>query len=383
MMLTGRPACLLFLIILNSQVVIWATLGPDHSEVGSSAQHELAPVVSDEDKAAAERHYERGKLQLKEKKYDEAIAAFSQALAIYPDWESAKRALSWARKDKRRQLVAETTGLVSLHDLIIKAQDQYQQGQQLENEGRPIEAAAKYKAALRMIPGYPEALAALDRLQLATQKTLSKHELEIANQDRTQPPDIKLSNPRADQRYQVTKKIKQSAAIPKRSRPVKQNIAIKEAIQNHYLAGTRAYQRQDYATAINEFELILEFMPAHTKALFYLNKAKKKLYQQVKEIEKEVEQAQNQGNRIDEIQGVHAIMNIDPSNQSARKAWERAKQDKKNLTAAFYRKGVDAYAKGDYQQAMKHWELVLGLDPEHKKTLESMKKVREKLEIIR
>ena len=52
---------------------------------------------------------------------------------------------------------------------------------------------------------------------------------------------------------------------------------------------------------------------------------------------------------------------------------------KKELMSEYYNKGVNYYQKGKYKKAIKEWEKVLKIDPNHEQSKKSIEKAREKL----
>ncbi len=355
-----------------------AVLSPSSSDQELLSQDQQPSTPSAEDEASAQEHYDQGKTLLFKQAYDDAIKEFLLALNLHPQWEKARRALSWARKDKKRQ-EAETSGRAgSLEEVVQKAQALFQQGQAFEQEGNPIEATVKYKAALKIIPGYPEALAALGRIQSANQAGLTITTLPAGADNRTKAPSGRLGTSSAP--LPLTSRIQADAKIRSRRHG---NTSVQDAIRKHYLAGMQAYNSGEWSAAISEFELILEFMPSYSKALFYLNQAKKKRQQEIVQTKAKAKKARAQGDTVAEMKALRDMVAMDPANSDIQAAWARVKKDKRGVVEELYRRGINAYAMGRYQEALQIWDLLLDIDPHHKKAMESIKKVREKLELIK
>ncbi len=358
-------------------VGLHAVIAPQTGNQAHLNQEDQALTPTVEEETAAQQHYEKGKRLLFKQAYDEAIEEFLRALKLHPQWDKALRALSWARKDKKRQEAEGNGRADSLQAMVQKAQDLFEEGQTFEKEGNPIEAAVKYKGALKIIPGYPEALAALDRIQSANQAGLTITTMPAEGDRRTNAPSGRLTT--SARRPPLTDRIKAGTS----AKSVRRNTSVQGAIQKHYLAGIQAYNNREWGTAITEFELILEFMPSHSKALYYLNQAKKQRQQEIVETKAKAAQAQAQGDAVGEMKALRDMMAMDPSNSEVQAAWARAKKDKQGVVEELYRRGINAYALGHYQQALQIWDLLLDIDPHHKKAKESIKKVREKLELIK
>ena len=69
-------------------------------------------------------------------------------------------------------------------------------------------------------------------------------------------------------------------------------------------------------------------------------------------------------------------------NRQTQENWNKARQENSAMVEKLYHQGVEFYAQGQYQKALQNWELVLDMNPQHKKSQESIKAVREKLLLI-
>ncbi len=58
---------------------------------------------------------------------------------------------------------------------------------------------------------------------------------------------------------------------------------------------------------------------------------------------------------------------------------ELSPEEKTILKGEFYNKGVELYQQGKYKEAIKLWENVLKLDPDHKPSIEVIEKARKKI----
>ncbi|MEW6517211.1 MAG: hypothetical protein AB1439_09955 [candidate division FCPU426 bacterium] len=406
--MTGR---VLFRTLICSVGVVLAytftALSVHAEDPSENTLAEQADFVSPEDQALALKYLEMGKEHHLAQRYREAINQYEKALALYPGWQKAQQALAWAKRDQRRHQSEENPQEYTLENLVSEAQDHYQRGRSLERENKVIEAAAAYKDALRLIPGYPEAKEALKRVQAKGQKTLAPLPASAAAVSSQAPrpyqqPEFKslgvdyrsaarieapeaLAEASASKASRLPDGLPQTRKAALQAQPPADNSKqlIRTAIQNHYLAGNQAMDRGDYEIAIKEFELVLEFMPDHREAQYKINVAKKKQALAIKTAKRQVELAQNKGDMVEILGALRNVLNIDPKDEEALSAWERTKRENPGLVEELYRKGVNAYAKGDYQMAQQAWELVLDIDPKHEKAKESLEKVREKLELIR
>jgi len=392
-------SCLVFLYINP----VWAKKCEDNRKI-SASESEEEKFYLPEDIKQAQRHFEQGKKYHLKQKYHQAIKEYQKALSLYPDLTKARRALAWAKRDLQRKRRSDNITEYSLDTLVREAKDHYKRGCRYERDNKLLEAAAAYKDALRLIPGYPEAKAALRRVQSQVQRTLaplpysatassSKAPQAHKRQDMTSAgstlqeikPRTHLSQSSWESPTRKTElipgRVRSSFSRQQQSSEAQQSI--RSAIRKHYLVGCQSLDQGDYAAAVREFELILEFEPEHREAQYKLNEAKKKQALEIKTVKRKAELAKSKGDTMGALSALRDIVNIDPNNKEALEAWEKIKRENKEIVNEIYHKGVNAYAKGEYNLALQAWELVLDIDPQHAKAQESIKKVREKMELIK
>ncbi|MCK5243139.1 tetratricopeptide repeat protein [bacterium] len=344
----------------------------DNTGWESAVEEDESEEERNQQKQKALKHFKLGKKYQTDQKYHKAIREYQRALALNPDMIKARRVLVWAKRDLARQRRFQTSSKENTLEALVKeAKDHYKRGRKYERENTPLEAAAEYKEAIRIIPGYPEAKEALRGVQ--AQRTLAPL-----------PPAVTAAGSKALPAYQpvdMTSRYKVPASRQQRSSKAQQSI--RAAIQKHYLQGCQMMDHGEYSTAIKEFELILEFEPEHREAQHKLNVAKKRHAVKVKKAKREAALAQSKGDTMGALSALRDIVNIDPTNEEALEAWEKIKRENKGIVDEIYRKGVKVYAKGYYTKALQAWELVLDIDPQNKKARENIKKVRQKMELMK
>ncbi len=104
--------------------------------------------------------------------------------------------------------------------------------------------------------------------------------------------------------------------------------SVQELIRKYYERGEAAYRKGDYATAIKNLQLVLELTSKHKQATELLAKARSALNQEVDRL---------------------------------------------------YKEGVDLYAQGELRNALKSFEDLLKLKPDHAKAKDALKSIKEKL----
>ncbi len=320
--------------------------------------------VTPEEKKEAIQYYLLGRKLYDERQIDQAIDAYTQALAIYPGFVKARQAMAVAKREKSREFVLKAIKPASQRDAVSEAHRLYENGQDLERKGKWVDAAFAHKSALNLMPRYKEAEAAMKRVQAQVKQKTTTNQIES---EITAMQDDKSSKP-------------QAKSAGKEGAP---DESVTRAIQKHMLAGTQALDHGDYQEAIREFELIQEFDPEHKQAKYKLDLTHKKLSEEIGEAKQRADGAKQSGDRLEEAKALRAILVLDPNNKNARQAFKEARTKSRKEIDELYKQGVMTYAQGRYTDAIQIWNEVLDLDPEHAKAKESIAKAREKIKLIK
>jgi tetratricopeptide (TPR) repeat protein len=378
----------LFIIFLIMHCWFWQFFSSTPAVFGAEIKSLPNNAETLLNKNEAMQHFQQGKTLEQRKLYQGAILQYQKALALDPDWKEAKLALIWAKRDWKLVQQTENKQNQSLPEMVQKAQTLYERGKRLEAENNLVEAAVAYKDALAGVNDYPEAKMALTRVQGKAQLHLSeargKNALEPARPKSGEvtsalmPISVKRQLPQAIVRSQpaLPGNLPRTASLPAGDNKVTQ------AIQAHYLAGNQALECGDYAGAIQEFQLILEFVPDHKKALYKLAQAKEKQQEELSLSKHQAEEAAASGDTVGKLKALRNLAAMDPADRQTQENWNKARQENSAMVEKLYHQGVEFYAQGQYQKALQNWELVLDMNPQHKKSQESIKAVREKLLLI-
>lgn len=337
--------------------------------------------LTQEEKKRAVHAFLRGRDLYNQRQYDPAIEYFEKALSIYPDYAKARRALSWAKRDRARQMLEGSLRLSSQRGTADEARKLFQQGRELERKGKPVDAAFAYKSALRLMPEYDEARTALKQVQSQVRKTDTQPSVAPEKGNGGTAADIiKSKSVNRAAQEEVLSNL-QTHRTPAKAESGEADESLAKAIQKHFLTGSQALDQGEYAQAIREFELILEFEPDNKQANYKLSVARTKAAEQVEAVKAQVKKARASGDNLGEANALRNLVLLDPSDSGARKAFNEAKNKSKTQINDLYKKGVTAYAQGNYADAIQIWNEVLDLEPGHEKAKDSIKKAREKLEL--
>ncbi len=219
-----------------------------------------------------------------------------------------------------------------------QAEFHFKAGQEYERLGRYVDAIVEYKAALRASPDHAAAKAALKK---------------------------------------ATDKAEREAKVAAPTSPAQS--AVLRSIRKHYELGQAAYDARDYATAIRELKLVLELNAKYEEATELLDKVRATLAQELASLRRQAERAQEADDLAREIGAYQKMLTLEPGNDEIKARLRAARQKVPKRIESLYLTGVDLYARGEYREALKTFEIVLDLDPGHAKSKDAVQKIKEKL----
>jgi len=76
------------------------------------------------------------------------------------------------------------------------------------------------------------------------------------------------------------------------------------------------------------------------------------------------------------IRNMEAILRRDPTNIKVAQGLEKAKSRQKELADKYYKDGLIAYSQGKLPEAIRHWQIVLRIDPDHAKARQAILKAQ-------
>jgi tetratricopeptide (TPR) repeat protein len=217
----------------------------------------------------------------------------------------------------------------------------YHAGRKYEKHSQWVEALVEYKAALNIRPDFPEAQKALVN---------AREQARLQNQ-------------------------------PTREESFRAGISesLQQTIRKYYEQGLTAYKNHDYSTAIRPLQLVLELTTPHRQAPELLEKAKEALRSELGVLRSQARQAKERGDLAQEIEARRKIMELDPENKELKAELAAAEKKVPATVDALYKQGVDFYAKGQLRPALKTFQTLLQLQPDHVKAKDAVENIKEKL----
>ncbi|MEE9591025.1 MAG: tetratricopeptide repeat protein, partial [Thermodesulfobacteriota bacterium] len=146
-----------------------------------------------------------------------------------------------------------------------------------------------------------------------------------------------------------------------------------------------AFNKGKYYRAYKLYGEVLAMNKGDKKAKKMMADARKKLDKATAPLIKKAVGAYNKGEIDGAILGFKRVLNIDPTNQLAKRYLgkidkTKARKAVEKEVERHYLSGIELYTDGKYLDAIKSWEKVLELDPQHQKALLNIEKAKRKLE---
>jgi len=394
---------------------------------------ERAKNVIAERKKTLKEGYEKGIKHYKRGEFLRAGEAFNAVLEIEPEHKEAKKYLELI--EKRLQDIVNKGEFDSVGELY------YAQGIIFYIKGEWAKAISQWENALKIYRSNKEISEflkiaekrrqeeeAFEKAEVLYRDGLAQYNKGKINEAIKQLEEVIKFNPQHRKARELLAKVREKVAEIKKEEKARK---IRETVDKRYFKGIDYYAEGQFDKAIKEWREVLRLDPTHAGAKEYLKKARDKVARvnsqktkgkttarSAKEEKIEVYYRQGinyylAGEFKEAIRQWEEVLKMDPSHNGAKgyiaKAKERLKisgegmvysgyeeeveeyvkelektrttdQEKEELVAMHYQDGLVAYAHGDLSQAMKEWQIVLKLDPEHKKARRAIIKLQAEME---
>lgn len=392
-----------------------------------------AETIIGERKKKIRENYEKGIKNYKRGEFLRAGAAFNAVLEIEPEHKEAKKYLELI--EKRLQDIVNKGEFESVGELY------YAQGIIFYIKGEWAKAISQWENALKIYRSNKEISEFLEIAQKRNQEEEAFEKAEVLYRDGLAQYNKGKINETIKQLEEVIKLNPQHRKAQELLAKVRENVAdikkedrermLRETVDKRYFQGIDYYAEGQFNKAIKEWQEVLKIDPTHSGAKEYLKKARDKIARvnsREKIMEDKARNAKEEKMEVYYRQGINyylagefkaaigqweEVLKMDPSHNGATgyiaKAKERLKisgegmgysdyqeeieeyvkelektgttdEEKDELIAVHYQDGLVAYAHGDLSQAMKEWQIVLKLDPEHKKARRAIIKLQAEME---
>ncbi len=394
---------------------------------------ERARTVIAERKKKVKENYGKGIKHYKRGEFLKAGEAFNAVLEIEPEHKEAKKHLELI--EKRLQDIVNKGEFESVGELY------YAQGIIFYIKGEWAKAISQWENALKIYQSNEEISEflriaskrrqeeeALEKAEVLYRDGLAQYNEGKIDEAIKQLEEVIKFNPEHRRAKELLAKVREKVDEIKKEEKARR---LRETVDKRYFRGIDYYAEGQFDKAIKEWQGVLKLDPTHSGAKEYLKKARDKIARKnsrgkggkdkVRNLEEEkVEVYYRQGINYylagefkEAISQWEEVLKMEPRHNGARgyiaKAKERLKksgegigygdyqeeieeyveeiektgttdEEKEELIAMHYQDGLVAYAHGDLSQAMKEWQIVLKLDPEHKKARRAIIKLQAEME---
>jgi tetratricopeptide (TPR) repeat protein len=382
-----------------------------------------------EQKKKVKENYDRGLKHFKQNELLRASEEFNAVLEIKPEHKEAKKHLELI--GKRLEDIVNKGEFKGVNELY------YAQGVVFYINGEWLKAIAEWANALRLDPSNEELseFIKIAEKKKGEEEVFEKAEVlyrdglahynegkideaieDLEEATKINPEHTKAQDYLAKAREKVTTKKEEKEQRTRR-----------EIVDRHYFQGIDYYAEGKFEKAVKEWDEVLSIDPEHKGAKEYIKKARDKIASansRSKEREPTVRRPEEEKIEAYYKQGINyylagefreairqweEVLRMEPSHKGAREYMAKAKErlkiseegigyppyeegveeyvkelekngttdkEKEELIAVHYQDGLVAYAQGDLSQAMKEWQIVLKLDPGHKKARRALIKLQ-------
>lgn len=392
-----------------------------------------AKTVIAERKKKVKESYDKGIKHYKRGEFLRAGEAFNAALEIEPEHKEAKKYLELI--EKRLQDIVNKGEFKSVGELY------YAQGIIFYIKGEWGKAISQWENALKIYRSNKEISEfikiarkrrqeeeAFEKAEVLYRDGLAQYNKGKIDEAIKQLKEVLKFNPQHRKAQELLAKVRDKVDEIKKEEEARK---LRETVEKRYFKGIDYYAEGQFNKAIKEWKEVLKIDPKHAGAKEYLKKARDKIARansrgkgnkgtarSAKEEKIEVYYRQGvnyylAGEFKEAIRQWEEVLKMEPSHNGARgyiaKAKERLKiegegvgysdyqeeieeyvkdlektgttdEEKEELVAMHYQDGLVAYAHGDLSQAMKEWQIVLKLDPDHKKARRAIIKLQAEME---
>jgi tetratricopeptide (TPR) repeat protein len=350
---------------------------PEHKEAKKYLEligKKLQDIVNKgEFKTVSELYYAQGAVFYINGEWGNAISQWKNALKLDPSNTELSEFIKIAERKREQEEAFE------------KAEVLYRNGLAHYNEGKIKEAIIELEEAIKLNPHHTRAqdclVGAREKVATVSKEEEEKRRREIIEKHYFQGIDyyaegkynkaieewdevLRIDPEHKGAREYIDKARDKIASA--NSRREKERVTTRkpeeEKIEVYYKQGINYYLAGEFKEAIKQWEEVLKMEPAHKGAIEYIAKAKERL-------------------KISE-EGIGYSAYEEEADEYVRELEKTGTTDKEKeeLIATHYQDGLVAYAHGDLSQAMKEWQIVLKLDPEHKKARRALIKLQAELE---
>ncbi len=307
----------------------------------------------------AEEIFLRGLGYYSQKNYRKAISAFEEALSLSPQHEEALSTLEKARAGLEQQK--------KQNDQLFAQAQRWQQRQQY------LTAYNLYRQILNNDPDYDAARREIQALQGRIDEFISAR--MQAGEKAFQQGDLATAAEHFQAILNMSPAHREAAAYRQRLVEAKRT-RIEGLMRNALtLFDARLWQR-----AVEAFERVLELDPTNKFAVSKRNEALSMI--NLKDLYEQGERYYNRGQFLQAMELFDRVLARDPNHAEAKRYLDNAQRQLNFVIEQHFNRGLSHYANEDYDNAIKEWDRVLALNPDHAQCKQYREQARQKLEAL-
>lgn len=307
----------------------------------------------------AEEIFLRGLGYYSQKNYRKAIAAFEEALSLAPQHEEALATMEKARAGLAQQK---------------KQNDQlFAQAQRWQQRRQYLTAYNLYRQILNNDPDYDAARHEIQALQGRIDEFIAAR--MQAGERAFQQGDLAAAAEHFDAILDMSPGHREAAAYRQRLAEARRT-RIEGLMRNAMsLFDARLWQR-----AVEAFERVLDLDPANKFAISKRNEALSMI--NLKDLYEQGERYYNRGQFLQAMELFDRVLARDPNHAEAKRYLDNAQRQLNLVIEQHFNRGLSHYANEDYDNAIKEWDRVLALNPDHAQSRQYREQARQKLEAL-
>lgn len=308
-------------------------------------------------------YHTQGLSHYSQNKKIDAISSFSSALKLNPEYEPSKNWLFKIKQELSREELAEREKI----ERMQKAEVFYNRGLSLFGRKMYEESIQSFDQALALNPEHENA------------KRYRKMALEEWEAEKAGLRGIEAANTfyqkgmkayGKENFYEAVNDFKKALrAYPahqdsQKMLPIAEG-RLEQQIKPYMIDGKAAYRKKQFSVAEEKFQAVLKLYPEYDEAKKYLNRIANERSAAISFHLDEGRKKFNRGQFSDSIYHFDEILKIDPNNSEAKSYLDRAKAKVKSRADQQHQLALKEFEAGNYDKAIVLWKKTLEIDPSY------------------
>ncbi|MDZ7262690.1 MAG: tetratricopeptide repeat protein, partial [candidate division KSB1 bacterium] len=308
---------------------------------------------------AAQDHFIRGLGYYSQKNLEKAREEFTNALKYDPQSEEIKQHLE--------KVEAEILEVEARVKKLLK------EAEILEKKGQYVKASLKYNEVLQLDKN--------NRLATENLQKIQKYvEVYVRNKYREGETLFNNQDLRGAERA-----FKDLLSVSPNHRQAKLYLdriqaSIAQESAGHYEAGLKYYADRRWEKASDEFEKVLEIDPGHKEAAKKREEALSLM--SLESLLKKARTYYANKDYLKALEAFHQMLESHPNNSQAQEYIEKCQQQLNQMVEEYFNVGMAYYTEENYEAALREWDKVLKINPDHRGALEYRKRALERVQAL-